>query len=273
MNYKSIIKKQSFIIIATVAVMSLLLMGTSYAIFQKINKSSNQVIQTGDLTVAYSHTSSTLTSTMEPMEDVLGLGTTGYEFTVTNNGSLPLSYDVTLAVTSGENNSIAAQYIKYSLDGSAPKYLTSCSTLTLESTGTSAYVLNDSTLTIAAKPSGSAATPVNHILKLWISDDAPDDGWSSVIYNDCITKRGAAACTDYSSSNAQNVHYWTTENVYAGELKTKYCTITKSTTVPPGPNTATCPGQVSGRSWATTPSVIGKKVHFDIIVEGVVNES
>ena len=54
MNYASIIKKQSAVIAVSVFVMVIGIIGTSYALFMKVDQSEEQTVQSGSLVMQLS---------------------------------------------------------------------------------------------------------------------------------------------------------------------------------------------------------------------------
>jgi hypothetical protein len=90
MDYKQVIKRETKIIALSVIGMCLIIISTSYALFFKVNTSTNnQVVETGTLTTTFSN-GDTLTTAVTPQSDAEGLATTGYSFSVTNTGTLPI---------------------------------------------------------------------------------------------------------------------------------------------------------------------------------------
>ena len=96
MNYKSIIKKQSFVIAICVICLGIILTGTSYALFFQVNTNTeNQVVETGTLSVTYGSQSQMITETnLMPMsdEDALKSSTVSSTIFIENNGTLPATY-------------------------------------------------------------------------------------------------------------------------------------------------------------------------------------
>ena len=92
MNYASIIKKQSAVIAVSVFVMVIGIIGTSYALFMKVDQSEEQTVQSGSLVMQLSpyDGSTVISSNNTPIGDNEGMLTKGYSFSVTNNGTLPL---------------------------------------------------------------------------------------------------------------------------------------------------------------------------------------
>ena len=98
MNYTSVIRKQTKIIALSVFVMVIGIIGTSYALFMKVDQSEEQTVQSGSLIMQLSaYDGSTVISTNNtPIDDNEGLLTKGYSFSVTNNGTLDMTYYIAL---------------------------------------------------------------------------------------------------------------------------------------------------------------------------------
>ncbi|MBR1416843.1 MAG: hypothetical protein IJ572_03400 [Bacilli bacterium] len=168
MNYKSMIKKQSFIIALSIILMTLVLIGASYALFGSLNKSrTEQVVTSGSLIVDYTQgTGTTLTGEIIPEEDETAAASTGYEIKVTNTGTLPMKYDI--LIYTGEENELPHENIKVKLDDDEIKAL---STLT-KTSETSSETLNNikyilkGDLTVSA--SGDYGDVKTHVVRVWI---------------------------------------------------------------------------------------------------------
>ena len=177
MNYKDIIKKQTSIIAMSVIGMCIILISTSYALFMKVNTSTkNQVVETGTLKTEYA-AGATLTTAVLPQSDTEGLATSGYSFSVTNTGTLPMKYEITIYNDPDGDltKAIPQQYLRVSLDGSAPVAM---STLTKTSDTASEtnennikYLLATNKIVKAASQTGDIAT---HNIKIWIDANAPE---------------------------------------------------------------------------------------------------
>ena len=128
MKYEKVIKRETMIISLSVIVMVLIIIGSSYALFMQVNNSSNmQVVNSGTLSVAY-QAGTTMTTALVPQSDATGLASSGYSFSVTNNGTLNCLYDIEIYNDPDNNsNAIPQQYLIVSLDGGTPVTLTSLS--------------------------------------------------------------------------------------------------------------------------------------------------
>ena len=119
MNYKDIIKRQSLIIVISIVVMSVILLGTSYAIFNQADSSTNnQVVTSGTLVIDYSLSDSqALISGDVVPEDI----DTGFKIRINNTGTLPMEYNILLYTT--DTNEVAHSNIKVQLDNGEEKFL------------------------------------------------------------------------------------------------------------------------------------------------------
>lgn len=163
MTYDNIVKRQATIILVSVIVMVVIILGTSYALFMKVDESTNtQVVESGSLSIQFLSKSQTITTQSIPLEDDEGLSTEGYSFSVTNNGTLDYKYNI--YVINVANTPVSYDYLMYSIDGSTPALL---STLTSQTDG----LLMKENGFVAAK--GKTGDVTTHNIKVWISSDAP----------------------------------------------------------------------------------------------------
>lgn len=166
MNYTSMIKKQSTIIAVSVFVMVLGIIGTSYALFMKVDQSEQQTVESGSLIMQLSpyDGSTVISANNVPIDDNEGLLTKGYSFSVTNNGTLPITYYIALYNNSADTskNKLDYKYIKVSLDNGTPFLLSSITNK--DSSGRSILKQN-----ISLAPGKYVA----HNIKVWIDEDTP----------------------------------------------------------------------------------------------------
>ncbi len=175
MNYKKIIKNQSFLIGISVFAMAIIIIGTSFAIIQQIsNSSQNQVLETGTLNISYTG-GTQISGSMLPMSNEDGLSQTGYSFTVENTGSLPMQYDIKIKNADNVNNPLQHQYLKISIDGSLPVLLSS---LPKTEETASAVDENDMEYVLLTDQVVAASTEQNHtkqhVVKVWVEEEAPE---------------------------------------------------------------------------------------------------
>ena len=166
MNYASIIKKQSAIIAVSVFVMVIGIIGTSYALFMKVDQSEEQTVQSGSLVMQLSpyDGSTVISSNNTPIGDNEGMLTKGYSFSVTNNGTLPITYYIALYNNPDDTSTkLDYKYIKVSLDNGTPFLLSSITSK--DSSGRS--ILKQG---ISLAPNKYDT----HNIKVWIDEDTPE---------------------------------------------------------------------------------------------------
>ena len=166
MNYASIIKKQSTIIAVSVFVMVIGIIGTSYALFMKVDQSEEQTVQSGSLVMQLSpyDGSTVISSNNTPIGDNEGMLTKGYSFSVTNNGTLPITYYIALYNNPDDTSTkLDYKYIKVSLDNGTPFLLSSITNK--DSSGRS--ILKQG---ISLAPNKYDT----HNIKVWIDEDTPE---------------------------------------------------------------------------------------------------
>lgn len=102
MNYKKVFKRETKVIAYVVIALTLVVIGTSYALFLQVNNNQdNQVVTAGSLVVTYSNGNVVTVEENDenncliPQSDTDAI-TGGCKFTlsVTNTGSLPMQYDL-----------------------------------------------------------------------------------------------------------------------------------------------------------------------------------
>ena len=199
MNYKSIIKKQSFIITASVIVMAIILLGTSYALFTNRDNSDTQVVSSGTLTVSYS--GSTITTVggvdgsgnlleIEPLDEATVDAQNPYVIKVNNTGSLALRYNI--VIYTDTTNTLPHSYysLKYKDNGSYTNKVALTSLTKADPTKTN---MNEIKYVLTSQPfvlePGREAT---HEIHLWIDEDTADTSISNKVANIKIAVDGEA---------------------------------------------------------------------------------
>ena len=166
-NYTQVIKKQTQIIALSVFVMVIGILGVSYALFMKVDQSEEQTIQSGSLIMQLSayNGSTVITDNNTPIEDSEGLLSKGYSFSVTNNGTLPITYYIALYDNPDDTstNKVNYDYIKVSLDNGTPFTLGSITSK--DSAGR--YILKQD---ISLAPDKYDT----HNIKIWLDEDTPE---------------------------------------------------------------------------------------------------
>ena len=173
MNYKDTIKRQSVIIAASIAVMALILIGSSYALFSNKASSTNaQVVTSGTLVVDYTG-SAGVTNTGDSSGNVLPTTqgeTSAYDIKVKNTGNLGMDYK--LLIYTGTTNTVSADAIKVQVDSEEAVTLSSLTKVDATQTGNDArYILTTSSIAGAQ----NNVEPVNtHNVKVWIDEEASE---------------------------------------------------------------------------------------------------
>ena len=166
-NYTQVIKKQTQIIALSVFVMVIGILGVSYALFMKVDQSEEQTVQSGSLIMQLSayDGSTVITDNNTPIDDNEGLLSKGYSFSVTNNGTLPITYYIALYDNPDDTstNKVNYNYIKVSLDNGTPFTLGSITSK--DSAGR--YILKQD---ISLAPDKYDT----HNIKIWLDEDTPE---------------------------------------------------------------------------------------------------
>ena len=166
-NYTQVIKKQTQIIALSVFVMVIGILGVSYALFMKVDQTEEQTIQSGSLIMQLSayNGSTVITDNNTPIDDNEGLLSKGYSFSVTNNGTLPITYYIALYDNPDDTstNKVNYNYIKVSLDNGTPFTLGSITAK--DSAGR--YILKQD---ISLAPDKYDT----HNIKIWLDEDTPE---------------------------------------------------------------------------------------------------
>ena len=160
-------KRQLMLTLLSIFGVTMLSIGSTFAIFTVSSKSAEyNVIKTGTLNINFAADASSTVGLNNalPMSDTNGLAQSGTTFTITNTGSLPANYSVSLKddtdMVTQDNCSakqLAKTNIKYSLDGSTASLLST---------------VIDSELISGNLKAGESKT---FTLKLWIKEDATNE--------------------------------------------------------------------------------------------------
>ena len=166
-NYTQVIKKQTQIIALSVFVMVIGILGVSYALFMKVDQSEEQTVQSGSLIMQLSayDGSTVITDNNTPIDDNEGLLSKGYSFSVTNNGTLPITYYIALYDNPNDTstNKVNYNYIKVSLDNGTPFTLGS---ITAKDSAGRSILKQD----ISLAPDKYDT----HNIKIWLDEDTPE---------------------------------------------------------------------------------------------------
>ena len=178
MNYKGVIKRQSFIITVSIISMALVLIGSSFALFRDTQKStSDQVVQSGTLQISYLGSSNAPinNTTIVPSDD-----SSAYTIKIENTGSLAMDYD--LVIYTGSDNQIDHSLIMVKLDDNVAIPLSSISLRTPATQDVTTpnlirYIITSGTLS----ESTGNNTNKTHTLKVWIDEEADESIQNSKI--------------------------------------------------------------------------------------------
>lgn len=171
---KHIITRQLTITVATVFLLVIVIMGSSYALFMDVDTSLQENVYTsGDLVMVFNdkegeNTNTINNSALIPMNNETALKRTDniYSFTITNTGSLPLKYNVLLSDIEEFKNSnlLDHKYINYQL---CIKNMDNC-TIIRDLSTVEDEIIYQSNL--------SAGEQIIYYLRVWLTDkDIPND--------------------------------------------------------------------------------------------------
>lgn len=167
MNYKDIIKKQSFIITISVIVMGVILIGTSFALFNSSSKSTTtQVITGGTFNLDYS------SSVIETQTgDIIPLSESDapiYQLKVKNNGNLDSDYNIIIYTTA--TNEVDHSNIMVKIGSETAKTLSSLT----KTKATAAETDKNKIRYILSKQTVNASQTNTSDIKVWIKEDADE---------------------------------------------------------------------------------------------------
>ena len=170
MKIKDIIKKQTTIIAIAVILVTLTVIGISYAIFFDVRRNTNdQIITAGTLQLTVSGI--TALKVNAPMTESEGLTSSPITYTIENTASdLPAAYY--LYIYAGSTNTIPLTAIKISIDGNA----TSGSTSTV--LGNISETLNENSTTYYQIDSGNVpagSSSSTQYLRIWVDESLLTD--------------------------------------------------------------------------------------------------
>lgn len=216
-------KRQLMLTLLSIFGVTMLSIGSTFAIFTVSSKSAEyNVIKTGTLNINFAADASSTVGLNNalPMSDTDGLAQSGTTFTITNTGSLPANYSVSLKddtdMVTQDNCSdkqLSKENIKYSLDSS---------TVNLLSTAI------DNTLISGNLKAGESKT---FTLKLWIKEDATNEVLSKHYHGKIVVDAAqegipTAADTLISKANPESLDY----NSATDDQKNQMWTFTQEAT-------------------------------------------
>lgn len=184
MKLKDIIKKQTLIIVLTVAIVTISTISVSYAVFFDVKKNSeDQVITAGTLTATITNPSGIAPT--EVLPDAEGIISTPLTYTIDNTGSLPVHYR--LCVFAAPGNTIPLDKFKISTDGTTYKNLVQTSPSNKNAAAEaeigakysgladkSCYIIAEENVKARSNP--AVAEPQNRSIRIWVSSELYADG-------------------------------------------------------------------------------------------------
>lgn len=217
-------KRQLMLTVLSIFGVTMLSIGSTFAIFTVSSKSAEyNVIKTGTLNINFAADASSTVGLNNalPMSDADGLAQSGTTFTITNTGSLPANYSVSLKddtdMVTQDNCSdkqLAKENIKYSLDSSTANLLSTAI---------------DNTLISGNLKAGEAKT---FSLKLWIKEDATNEVLSKHYHGKIVVDAAQEGAPELASTkliknaNPESLDY----NSATDEQKNQMWTFTQETT-------------------------------------------
>ncbi len=193
MNYKKVFKRETKVIAYVVIALTLVVIGTSYALFLQVNNNQdNQVVTAGSLVIEYAK-GNTVTvdenaenNCLTPQSDDTGSTTGGCNFTlsITNKGTLPMQYDLLIYddVTEAPSD---AKFVDHSLvrhslnkqvskEGASPETITNAKALSDLESKDGKSILESSNIDVGET--------ITFSLNIWISEDATVDIIGQYVY-------------------------------------------------------------------------------------------
>lgn len=193
MNYKNVFKRETKVIAYVVIALTLVVIGTSYALFLQVNNNrDNQVVTAGSLVMEYSKYNTVNVDENDenncliPQEDSTGSGSGGcnYTLSITNKGTLPMQYDLLIYNNTADAPSDAEfvdhSLIRHSLNKQNSKEGSDSEVVT-EAKALSELTLKDNKRILETSVIGVGET-ITFSLKIWISSNATADIIGQYVY-------------------------------------------------------------------------------------------
>ena len=196
------LRRQSFVILSSLVVVVLSITLASTAIFTfSQNSSEDQLSESSKFFVTFVN-GSKITNDVYITEDSEGMASTPYEFTVKNEdesgnaSTVSVSYVILVGRSSNASNHIDNNYIKYSIDGEAPRTLGNSNVYSGTDDTNKMYSIKVNNL--------SAGGSKTHYLRVWIDKSAADDA-NVVGKTVSLSIQVIAATSDPSASDSNNI--------------------------------------------------------------------
>ena len=169
MKYTSIFKRQSFIIVISIILITVIIIGASYALFVSSHQGEDQTLSAGTLSATFTE-DTIISANLVPLSDADALAASDnvYTFSFSNIGSLAMEYKLTLSnYLDGvnDNNMLAHKYIKIKFDNENPVYLDSLTKVDSSKTNE-----NEIVYVIKTGIINSGISNESHTIRIWISD-------------------------------------------------------------------------------------------------------
>ena len=166
--------KKTVITVTSIVAILLVIIGVTYAYWLVTKTQTNEnIISTGCLDISLSGEKNDIELQEQfPMSDIDGMKLTPYEFTVTNNCTTSVDFQVNLESIGDSSNAIKASAIKAVIDEKTPRKLYEY--VGAEPTFSGAY--ESYTLLYGTLASASEETEedtVTYKLRIWLDEDAP----------------------------------------------------------------------------------------------------
>ena len=221
MNYNHIIKKQTFIITASIIVMAIILVGTSYALFTNTDTSNTQTLTSGTLVVSYSGTTITTVGGTDgngnllevtPLDELTVNQQTPYTIKINNTGTLALKYNIILFTDS--INTLPHSYYSYKYKDNGT-YTNKAALSTLPKVDPTETNMNSIRYKLTDEPFiVNPGTEATHEIYVWVDAIAADGASEDKIASLKIMVEGEAT-DEYGDSGVSIVE--TVQNIVSGE--------------------------------------------------------
>ncbi len=241
MNYKKLFKRETKVIAYVVIALTLIVIGTSYALFLQVNNNrDNQVVTAGSLVIEYAKGNvvtvdeNAENNCLMPQSDMTGSSTGGCNFTlsVTNKGTLPMQYDLLIYDNATEAPS-DAQFVNHSLvrhslnkqyseEGANSEIVTNAKALSELELKEDKRILESSVIDVGET--------ITFSLNVWISEEATVDIIGQYVYLklDVVgsvyegTNAASLLINDTKNVNLKEISLPTTYNSVSAQKEYRY---------------------------------------------------
>lgn len=190
MNYNKVFKRETKVIAFVVIALTLVVIGTSYALFLQVNNNrENQIVTAGSLVVEYSKGNTitvdenTIDNCLRPQGDSTGSKTGGCRFSlsITNTGTLSMQYDL-LIYNNTEEVPSDSKFVDHSLIRYAlQSQVTGEDAVTTSPKALDELSLKDNKRVLHTSTIDPGET-ITFYLNVWISDEATIDIIGEYVY-------------------------------------------------------------------------------------------